>query len=139
MGLPSDAAGRPAANSTPADRTERRTRVRRVIRSERRAWLLEGQNEVLELVASGAGLSEILDHIALVVEWILEPAFCTISLVEGEASRLRGAAAPSLPDQFHALVQTIEIREGAGPCANAARLGMPMIVTNAVQNINTLF
>ena len=135
MGLPSDAAGRPAANSTPADRTERRTRVHRVIRSERRAWLLEGQNEVLELVASGAGLSEILDHIALVVEWILEPAFCTISLVEGEASRLRCAAAPSLPDQFHALVQTIEIREGAGPCANAARLGMPMIVTNIATEV----
>ena len=130
MGLPRDAARRPDANSMPADRTERRTRARRVIRSERRAWLLEGQNEVLELVASGAYLNEILDHIALIVEWILEPAYCTISLVEDGAKRLCCAAAPSLPDEFHEQVQTIEIREGAGPCANAVRLGMPTIVTD---------
>ena len=84
---------------------------RHVTRSERRMWLLEGQNEVLELVAQGVPLSEILDRLALVIEWIIDPAICSIHLYDIAANQLTSAAGPSLSEQVNA---PVAVRSGDG-------------------------
>ncbi len=49
-------------------------------RQERQLELLRGQNEVLELAASGAGLDQVLQHLVRVAERSIQAGRCTITL-----------------------------------------------------------
>ncbi len=49
-------------------------------RQDRQLELLRGQNEVLELVASGAGLDQVLQHLVRVAERSIQAGRCTITL-----------------------------------------------------------
>jgi GAF domain-containing protein len=58
--------------------------------------LIKAQQEMLEPVLGGAGLGDVLARAALVLDRVLAPARCSISLFEGPARRLRDHAAPHL-------------------------------------------
>jgi hypothetical protein len=70
--------------------------------AKRERWMavLEGQNEVLELIAKGAHLDKILEHLALAAERAFKGARCSIALLNADGMHLQHAAAPNLPDEY---------------------------------------
>jgi diguanylate cyclase (GGDEF)-like protein/PAS domain S-box-containing protein len=89
--------------------------------------MVAAQRGLLELVAIGTPLDEVLLAVAHTVERHAAGGRCAIMLVDAETARLTHAAAPSLPQ---ALVDALELMsvsaEGPAPAA-AAALGETMI------------
>ncbi|MEI9886149.1 MAG: ATP-binding protein [Rhizomicrobium sp.] len=92
--------------------------------------LLNVQGEIIDLMASGAGLRETLSHIATLVESLAPPALCSILLLKPDGQHLRPAAGPSLPDDYMHAIDGIEIGPCAGSCGTAAFRKTPVIVSD---------
>ncbi|MEO7745906.1 MAG: EAL domain-containing protein [Actinomycetota bacterium] len=73
---------------------------------------------VLEMIAGGADLHDVLDTIARSVEEVTPTALCSIMLLDGDV--LREGAAPSLPPAFRRAVDGRQIGAAAGSCGTAA-------------------
>jgi len=95
---------------------------------KRNELLTTSQNRVLELLASGAPLSVILETICRSVEELVPGVLCSILLLEGD--RLRHGAAPSLPHDYNQKVDGLKIGPTAGSCGTAAYLKKPVIVSD---------
>jgi signal transduction histidine kinase len=96
--------------------------------SERRRAeaLLEGQREVLEMVATGVPLADTLAALIRMVERHSEGTLGSILLlVDGE--QLRSGAAPSLPDAFCRALDGVAVRPYVGPCGKAAVLDREVV------------
>ncbi len=86
------------------------------------------QWEILERIARGASLSQLLGSIVSLVEHQAEHMFCAIQLLEGQ--HLRPAAALRLPAELHRYIDGLRIGPHAGSCGAAAFLGETVIVTD---------
>jgi len=95
---------------------------------KRNELLTTSQNRVLELLASGAPLSAILETICRSVEELAPGVLCSILLLEGD--RLRHGAAPSLPHDYNQKVDGLKIGPTVGSCGTAAYLKKPVIVSD---------
>ena len=84
------------------------------------------QEKVLELIASGAPLQQLLDAVVRLVEKESPPSRCSILLVKG--GQLFYGAAPSLPDSYNREVEGLPIAEGRGACGTAAFRKAPVVV-----------
>lgn len=71
-----------------------------VVERTRSETLITDQNRVLELLATGRSIETVLRSLAETVERYQPGIICTVLLVDGNTSRLRHAAAPSLPATF---------------------------------------
>jgi diguanylate cyclase (GGDEF)-like protein/PAS domain S-box-containing protein len=91
------------------------------------------RSRVLELMAAGAALPEVLNAIVLGVEQDNREMMCSILLLDDESKRLYTGAAPSLPDFFSAAINGFEIGMGIGSCGTAAFTGERVIVED-IQN-----
>jgi len=78
------------------------------------------RSEVLERIASGTSLSELLVFIVEIVERELPGALCSIMLVDEDGKCLVNGAAPSLPEFYNRAVNRTRIGEGIGSCGTAA-------------------
>ncbi|HUJ47859.1 MAG TPA: ATP-binding protein [Rhizomicrobium sp.] len=92
--------------------------------------LFESQGEIIDLLANGASLRDVLDRIALLVERLAPPALCSIVLLKRDGKHLRPAAAPSLPEAYCEAIEGVEIGPNCGSCGTAAFTGKPVIVTD---------
>jgi PAS domain S-box-containing protein len=101
---------------------------RDITERKRNELLITSQNRVLELLASGAPLSAILETICRSVEELAPGVLCSILLLEGD--RLRHGAAPSLPQDYNQKVNGLKIGPTAGSCGTAAYLKKPVIVSD---------
>lgn len=90
--------------------------------------LLVGQNRALELIVSDAGLPEILDYIARLIESQTTGLSCSVLLLVG--SRLVHGAAPSLPRAYIEGIDNLEIGPAVGSCGTAAFTGKTVVVTD---------
>jgi|GEM_PF-808543 len=99
---------------------------------KRNELLIKSQNRVLELLASGAPLSTILETICRSVEELAPGVLCSILLLEGE--RLRHGAAPSLPPDYNQKIDGLQIGPTAGSCGTAAYLKKPVIVSDTLSD-----
>jgi PAS domain S-box-containing protein len=101
----------------------------RDVTSEKRAEDRERDRmRVLELLNSGAPLSEILAFTVRSVEDDMPSALCSINLLDESGRRLRHGAAPSLPAFFNAAIDGLEIGDGVGSCGTAAYTGRLVVV-----------
>ena len=89
--------------------------------------LLHKQTAVLELLASGAPLTEVLNRVVVALEELMTGARCSILLLDAEAATLRHGAAPSLPASYSRAIDGMSIGPDAGSCGTAAYLGVPVI------------
>ncbi len=89
--------------------------------------LLKIQNAILEKIAKGDELSEILDMLVLEIETQLSNALCTI-LICDQYGKLNHVSAPNLPKTFANQCNGIPIGEGVGSCGTAAFRKKPVIV-----------
>src|SRR5262245_34868136 len=90
-----------------------------VRREQRRARAFElGQREVLERIAAGAPLDELLEHIVRLIEAQADGMLCSILSLED--NRLRHGASSGLPRKFIANIDGQAIGPRAGSCGSAA-------------------
>ena len=95
-----------------------------------------GRSRVLELLASGAALHEVLANLIEVVEEVQPDMRCSILLVDKDATRLSLAAAPSLPAEFNKAVDGMPIGPGVGCCGAAVYSGERVIASDISTNPN---
>jgi PAS domain S-box-containing protein len=88
--------------------------------------LFAGEKRILEMVAIGASLAEILDSLCRLVEEQASGVLASILLLDGD--RLRHGGAPSLPKAYADAINGIVIGPSAGSCGTAAYRGEPVIV-----------
>jgi signal transduction histidine kinase len=89
--------------------------------------LLRQQTSVLELIAAGAPLAEVLTCVAIALEELIEGSRCSILLLDPATATLRHGAAPSLPAAYSALIDGLLIGPEEGSCGAAAYLGTPVV------------
>jgi PAS domain S-box-containing protein len=88
--------------------------------------LLAGESRILEMVAKGDSLAEILDSLCLLVEKQADGVLASILVLDDD--RLRHGGAPSLPKAYTDAINGIVIGPRAGSCGTAAYRGEPVIV-----------
>jgi PAS domain S-box-containing protein len=87
-----------------------------------------GQCAVLERVAAGAPLPEVLADIVTLIERHAPDALCSILLIDGDRLCVRLGAAPRLPPEFMAGLDGLKIGANAGSCGAAAHRRERVIV-----------
>lgn len=92
--------------------------------------MLIDQRSVLDLIASGASLTETLEAIARLLESQAPDTHCSILFTDEAGTHLRHGAAPSLPAEFNAAVDGLPIGPAAQSCGTAAYRRAPVIVTD---------
>ncbi len=95
--------------------------VSRDITERRHAeMLLEGQRQVLEMIATGSSLAKILTQLMLLIEAQSPGMLGSILLLDVDGTHVRHGAAPSLPAEYIAAVDGQAIGPVAGSCGTAA-------------------
>ncbi len=95
-------------------------------------WLLEkrahARDAILEMVARGAALTEILNAIVLQIEHEDNTLRCSILLLNTDGTHLTIGAAPNLPEVYIQTVDGLEIGMGKEACGTAVYLGERVII-----------
>jgi len=91
--------------------------------------ITETERQMLELVAKGAPLREVLDTLTEAIERISPESLCTIMLLDEEHRRqLLIASGPSLPQAYLQATNGLEIGPEVGACGTAAFTNATVIV-----------
>lgn len=91
---------------------------------------LMDENSLLNLVASGGALSDVLVALCDFVEHHLPDCVCVIYLFDREGTTLRNVAAGRLPMGFHDAIYNLTLRGDSTPCSRAAHLNMKVIAAD---------
>src|SRR6202022_2590743 len=98
-----------------------------VLISRKRAQsLVAMEKRILEMLAKGNSLAEILDSLCRLVEAQAANVLASVLLVDGD--HLRHGGAPSLPKAYTDAINGTVIGPSAGSCGTAAYRGEPVIV-----------
>ena len=92
--------------------------------------LLAGEKRLLEMVARGDSLAQILDSLCRLVEEQAGDVFASILLLDSNGKQLRHGGAPSLPKAYTDAIDGSEIGPSVGSCGTAAYLGKQVIVSD---------
>lgn len=95
-----------------------------------------GNNKILELIAKGNPLDEVLESVVSHTENILIGSFCSILLIDKSGEHLITAAAPSLPDFYNEAINGVKIGIGVGSCGEAAFTHKRVIVSDIMTHPN---
>jgi diguanylate cyclase (GGDEF)-like protein/PAS domain S-box-containing protein len=93
---------------------------RDVTERKRSQALAAGQAQLLEFMATGAALPQVLDNVARFVEQHADGVLVSILLLDRDGIHLRHGAAPSLPGAFCEAIDGTAIGPAAGSCGTAA-------------------
>src|SRR5438093_12643855 len=85
--------------------------------------LLAGENRLLEMVAKGSSLPEILASLCRLIEGLSSGSLCGILLVDPAANRVEHGAAPSLPPAYNEAIHGRSLNPNVGPCRSEERRG----------------
>jgi len=91
---------------------------------------LLGQRRVLELIALGRPLNEVLDTLCRVIEDGIAGTACSVLLLDRAGKHLHHAAAPHLPRAYCEAINGAPIGPAAGSCGTAAYRQSTVIVTD---------
>src|SRR5205807_451961 len=104
--------------------------IRDISQRKRREALLAGENRVLEMVAKGDSLSDILDNLCLLVEEQSRGVLASILLMDANGKQLRHGAAPNLPNTYTKAIDGAFIGPAVGSCGTAAYRAEQVIVSD---------
>jgi PAS domain S-box-containing protein len=96
--------------------------------------LLAGEKRLLEMVASGRLMPDILDTLCRFVESTVSGCYCSIVLLDPDGSRLQEAIAPSLAAEFNDAVRGWPLNRIGGPCVMAARDKIQVIMSDVLSD-----
>jgi PAS domain S-box-containing protein len=86
--------------------------------------------QIVEEMATGAPLEDLLSYIVRFVEQESPGALCSVLLASDSGTRLRLGSAPSLPDFYNQAVDGLRVKKGMGSCGTAAFLRERVIVSD---------
>jgi len=105
--------------------------ARREYDTKGQAWrFIEEERRVLQLVARGASLKEVLDALTAAIELMAPGCFCSVLLLDEDGRHLRCGSGGSLPDEYMRLVDGLEIGPDVGSCGSAAFRNETVIVSD---------
>jgi PAS domain S-box-containing protein len=116
--------GPPSFTGYLRDITERKQAIDERKRAEIQ---LAGEKRLLEMVASGCALSDVLAALCRFVEDTATECHCGVYLIDWSGPRLREVVAPSLPATFNDPLRELPVRCENGPCGRAAFLKTQVI------------
>jgi PAS domain S-box-containing protein len=82
--------------------------------------VLEEERRVLELVARGASLQEVLDALTHAIERLTTNCICTVLLLDDDGRRLMEGSGGSFPAEYMRAINGLEIGPEVGACGTAA-------------------
>jgi PAS domain S-box-containing protein len=88
------------------------------------------QHQVLEMIATGSSLPEVLDSLVRLVEGQSDGMLCSVLLLDEDGTTIRHGAAPSLPTEYVHAIDGLAIGPEAGSCGTAMYLARRVIVTD---------
>ncbi|HEX4696893.1 MAG TPA: GAF domain-containing protein, partial [Candidatus Udaeobacter sp.] len=104
--------------------------IRDISQRKRREALLAGENRVLEMVAKGDSLPDILDRLCLLVEEQSSSVLASILLMDPNGKQLRHGAAPNLPTAYTEAINGAFIGPAVASCGTAAHRAEQVIVSD---------
>ncbi len=96
--------------------------------------IIDCRNQVLESLASGATLDEILMLLVRSTEKIVPGAISFVMLLDREKKHLVHAISPQLPDFYKKTIEGIPIGEGIGSCSTAAYTRKMVVVEDIMKH-----
>ena len=81
---------------------------------------LAGEKQLLEMIASGRSLADVLDALCRFFETAAPGCVCGVYLIEWNGPTFQNAVAPSLPASYLAPVERLPVRLDVAPCGIAA-------------------
>jgi signal transduction histidine kinase len=101
------------------------------ISARKRYELFErGRSEVLERIARGDSLTDVLHTLVKTIEELLPGMVCSVLLLDQASRCLHLGAAPSLPQFYNEAIEGLQIGKGVGSCGTAAHTGERVVVAD---------
>jgi PAS domain S-box-containing protein len=104
--------------------------LRDISERKRSEALLAGEKRLLEMIATGVGLKEILNTLCLIIEEQRAGTLASVLLLNADGVHLDCIAGPSLPKEWAQQMENLPIGPCAGSCGTAAYRGSPVIVSD---------
>jgi PAS domain S-box-containing protein len=104
--------------------------IRDISQRKRREALLAGENKILEMLAKGDSLSDILDNLCLLVEEQSSGVLASILLMDPNGKQLRHGGAPNLPKTYTQAIDGAFMGPSVGSCGTAAYRAEQVIVSD---------
>src|SRR5947208_3140982 len=92
--------------------------------------LFAGEKRLLEMIATGVPLEEILNALCLIIEEYRPGTLASILLLRSDGLHLDSVAGPSLPKGWRQEMEELPIGPCAGSCGTAAYRGSAVIVSD---------
>jgi PAS domain S-box-containing protein len=92
--------------------------------------LLAAEKRILEMIATGVALKEILNALCLSIEEQRSGTLASVLLLNPDGVHLNSIAGPSLPREWTQQMETLPIGPCAGSCGTAAYRGSQVIVSD---------
>ena len=92
--------------------------------------LFSGEKRLLEMIATGVPLEQILNVLCLIIEEYRPRALASILLLRSDGLHLDSVAGPSLPKGWRQEMEKLPIGPCAGSCGTAAYRGSAVIVSD---------
>ena len=92
--------------------------------------LFTGEKRLLEMIATGVALKEILNDLCLIIEEFRSGTLASVLLLRPDGLHLDSVAGPSLPKGWTQQMENLPIGPCAGSCGTAAYRGSPVIVSD---------
>ena len=109
--------------------------IRKITERKQAEALLAGQKQLLEEIAKGAPLHDVLGMLCEFIEMQSHSdVLCSILLLDQATKTLRHGAAPSLPKSYNEAIHGMSIGPKAGSCGTAAYFGKPVTVTDIAKD-----
>jgi PAS domain S-box-containing protein len=104
--------------------------LRDISERKRSEALLAGEKRLLEMIATGVGLKEILNTLCLIIEEQRAGTLASVLLLNADGVHLDCIAGPSLPKEWAQQMENLPIGPCAGSCGTAAYRGSQVIVSD---------
>src|SRR5207247_6405448 len=92
--------------------------------------LFTGEKRLLEMIATGVAVKEILNALCLIIEEFRSGTLASVLLLNPDGLHLDCVAGPSLPKGWTQQMENLPIGPCAGSCGTAAYRGSPVIVSD---------
>jgi diguanylate cyclase (GGDEF)-like protein/PAS domain S-box-containing protein len=96
--------------------------------------LIKDEEQLIEMVATGSPLAEVLDAVCAFVETQNPGVTAAVSLLDADGIHLHNAAAPHLPEAYSQAVDNLEIGPDVGSCGTAAYRKEAVIAEDIAQD-----
>jgi PAS domain S-box-containing protein len=93
-----------------------------------------GQGRILEMIARGAKLPEVLASLVNLIEAQSDGMVCSVLQLSEDGKRIRSGAAPGLPEIYVKAVDGAPIGPKNGSCGTAMFRGQPVVVVDMLED-----